>query len=328
MLSFLKKQWFFVGIAVMVLTAFALPGVGKFVRDYKILKIGIFLSFLITGLTLDTNSAMRQLKNVKVLVAALLSSLLVFPAIAFLAAKGIFTNQDIIIGALIIGVAPVTVASGTVMTSLALGNVPLSLFICVLGNFASLITIPISLKLVLSLEGGIHLPVWDMLFGLFVTVLLPTILGQILRPFLKEKIAPYGKAFSLFSQGVVLLIIFNAVAGSSANLVQAGAGIFGVLAFMVALHSLILVLNYFLSRGIGLDGPSISAFTIQTSQKTLTVSYLVWAGFFAHAYPMALVPGIAYHMTQMIMDTMVAQRFREATLGRKNPAKAQTVTAK
>ena len=83
MMAFLKKQWFFVGIAVMVLMAFGLPEVGRFVREYKILKVGIFLAFLITGLTLDTNSALKQLKNVKVLVAALLSSLLVFPAIAF-----------------------------------------------------------------------------------------------------------------------------------------------------------------------------------------------------------------------------------------------------
>ena len=219
-------------------------------------------------------------------------------------------------------------ASGTVMTGLALGNIPLSLFICVLGNFASLITIPFLLKLFLSFEGGIELPVWDMLFGLFVTVLLPTVLGQTLRPFLKEKIAPYGKFFSIFSQGIVLLIIFNAVAGSSANLMKAGSAIFGVLAFMIALHSLVLVLNYYLSKGIGLDTPSVSAFTIHTSQKTLTVSYLVWAGFFAQAYPMALVPGIAYHLTQMIMDTMVAQKFRQSALRREAPAKAETAAAK
>ena len=56
--------------------------------------------------------------------------------------------------------------------------------------------------------------------------------------------------------------------------------------------------------------PSTAAFTIHTSQKTLTISYLVWAGYFAAAYPMALIPGIAYHLTQMIMDTFVAQWFR------------------
>jgi len=47
----IKKQWFFIGIAVMVLIAFGLPHVGLFIREYKILNIGIFLAFFITGLT-------------------------------------------------------------------------------------------------------------------------------------------------------------------------------------------------------------------------------------------------------------------------------------
>jgi sodium/bile acid cotransporter 7 len=80
---------------------------------------------------------------------------------------------------------------------------------------------------------------------------------------------------------------------------------------MVGLHVLILAMNYALSRMIRLDPASTSAFTIHTSQKTLTVSYIVWAGHFAALYPMALVPAIAYHITQSIMDTLVAHRFRE-----------------
>ena len=43
----LKKQWFFIGIAVMVLIAFGLPSVGLFIREYKILNIGIFLAFFL-----------------------------------------------------------------------------------------------------------------------------------------------------------------------------------------------------------------------------------------------------------------------------------------
>jgi sodium/bile acid cotransporter 7 len=81
---------------------------------------------------------------------------------------------------------------------------------------------------------------------------------------------------------------------------------------MIFLHSLILALNYGLSKAIGLDRPSTTAFTIHASQKTLTVSYLVWAGYFAAVYPLALIPGIVYHLTQMIMDTIVAERFRVA----------------
>lgn len=48
----LQKYWFFIGIGFMVLISFSLPQVGQLVRDYKVLNIGIFLAFFLTGLSL------------------------------------------------------------------------------------------------------------------------------------------------------------------------------------------------------------------------------------------------------------------------------------
>lgn len=55
----------------------------------------------------------------------------------------------------------------------------------------------------------------------------------------------------------------------------------------------------------------MAAFTIHTLQKTLTVSYLVWAGYFAAKFPMVFIPAIAYHLRQMVMYTFVAHWFRK-----------------
>ncbi|MGD9331998.1 MAG: bile acid:sodium symporter [Desulfobacterales bacterium] len=315
MLSYLKKYWFFVGIAAVVTIAFVFPAVGAFVKTHNLLTVAIFLGFLITGLTLETASIGAQFKNVSVLSAALISSLLLFPAIAYFLARITFqAPPDWAIGALIIGVAPVTIASGTVMTAIALGNIPLSLFICVLTNLASIFTIPFLLNLFLQFsDTPISLPVMQMLTGLTLKVLVPTAIGQVLRPLLKNAIAPYKKAFSIFNQLIVLMIVLNAVSSSTARIIQAGTAIAAVFVFMIVLHVLILMMNYALSRLIRLDRASRSAFTIHTSQKTLTVSYIVWSGHFAGLYPMALIPAIAYHITQSILDTLVAQRFREHT---------------
>lgn len=293
--------------------AFVVPTVGLFVKTYNILTVVIFLGFLITGLTLETASIGEQFKNVRVLSAALISSLVLFPAIAYFLAGLVFkAPPDWAIGALIIGVAPVTIASGTVMTAIALGNIPLSLFICVLTNLASILTIPFLLNLFLQFgDTPIVLPVVQMLTGLTIKVLVPTAIGQMLRPFVKNAIAPYKKAFSIFNQLIVLMIVLNAVSSSTARITQAGTAIIAVFVFMIVLHVLILAINFGLSRMIRLDRASTSAFTIHTSQKTLTVSYIVWAGHFAALYPMALIPAIAYHITQSIMDTLVAHRFRE-----------------
>ena len=311
MKAFLSKHWFFIGIAVVSLAAFLFPAVGPVVKKYKILNIGIFLAFLITGLTLDTRTIMDQLKNIRVLLAALISSLFLIPVFTWMTARLVFPDMpDFIIGATIIAAAPVTIASGTVMTAMALGNVTLSLFICVLCNFAALITMPFILSFLLRFGQPIDLPVFAILNSLIITVLAPTIIGQILQPKLRHLLGSWKQTFSIFSQCVVLLIIYNAVSASSDRITDAGAAIFVLLAFMALLHTMILVFNFGISRLIRLDRPSTSAFTIHTSQKTLTVSYLVWSGYFAAAFPLAMLPGIVYHLIQMIMDTFVAGIFR------------------
>jgi solute carrier family 10 (sodium/bile acid cotransporter), member 7 len=307
----IRKHWFFIGMALMAAIAFVLPETGTVIKHYNILNIGIFLAFLLTGLTLETSSVLKQLRDVKVLAAALVSSLIFFPAAAFYAARFFLGAwPDFVMGALIIGVAPVTVASGTVMTAMAGGNVPLSLFICVLGNFAAILTIPFMLNLILATDNAaVDLPVLQMLTGLTLKVLLPTLIGQVLRPRVRHRLPPHRAKISIFNQCIVLLIILNAVASSAGSILDVGPVLFLVLAFMTGLHVFMLVFNRYLAKIIGLDLPSVAAFTIHTSQKTLTVSYLVWAGYFAAAYPMALIPAIAYHLTQMIMDTFVAHRF-------------------
>jgi sodium/bile acid cotransporter 7 len=268
--------------------------------------------FLLTGLSLETSHILAQLKNVKVLVAALFSSLIFFPLIAYYTGRFFFADwPDFTIGTLIIGVVPVTLASGTLMTAIALGNVPLSLFICVLVNFCSIVTIPFMINLILQYSDlSIQLPVLKILIGLTLKVLIPTLIGLFLHPWLKDKIRPYEPAISIFNQGTVLLIIFNAVSSSTDRILQVGPTLLLVFGFMIALHLFFLAANKLLAGLIRLDEPSTAAFTIHTSQKTLTISYLIWAGHFAAAYPMALIPAIAYHLTQMILGTLAARWFR------------------
>lgn len=311
-MSLIIKYWFFLGIAIMILIAFSLPEVGGIIRTYRLLSIGIFISFLLTGLSLNTSSIIEQLKNVKVLIAAIVSSLFLFPVSAYLLGRYFFQAwPDFTIGVLIVGVAPVTIASGTVMTAIALGNVPLSLFICVLCNFLSIFTMPFLLSLFLQFgDNPIELPVLRMLNSLTLKVLIPTLIGQMLRPWLQNTVKQYTKHISVFNQFIVLLIILNAVSSSTTRILQAEQVLFLVFFFMLGLHLAFLLINHAISRLIRLDLPSTAAFTIHTSQKALAIAYLVWAGYFAVDYPMALIPAITYHLTQMIIGTIVAHWFR------------------
>jgi predicted Na+-dependent transporter len=314
MKNFLSKYWFFVGIALVSVIAFNFPVIGLKIKQWHVLKAGIFIAFLITGLQLKTSTIIDEIRNFKALSSAVCSSLVLIPAVAYVLGIVFFKdNPGLLVGVCIVATAPATVASGTVLTTIGRGNIPLSLFICVATNFLSIFTIPVALNLLLHFGHSIDLPVLKMIKSLLMVVMLPTLLGQILRIKISTAIAPFKKHFSIFSQLIVLMIIFNAVASSTDRISQLGFKIIFMFMFMILLHGIILLMNFAISRLIRLDRPSTTAFTIHTSQKTLTVSYIVWAGYFSTSFPLAMIPPIAYHLTQMIMDTILAHRFRSAT---------------
>lgn len=311
MKKIIGKYWFFVGIAVVIFLAIRFPVLGVKIKEWDLLKVAIFVAFLITGLTLDSRKILVEIRNVKTLILSLISCFIFFPAIAVTLARLVFPeNMDFVVGVCILSVVPVTIASGTVMSGIAGGNIPLSLFICVVSNLLAIFTIPFSLAMLLKFDQEIDLSVLAMIKKLIIIVLAPTVIGQILRIKVKDVVAAHRKKLSIFSQLVVLLIILNGFAGSAEGLEGAGKAIAAIMIFSAVLHVMILLVNYGLARMFRLDLASRATFTIHTSQKTLTISSVVWSDYFG-MYALGLTPVIFYHLSQMIIDTIIAHRFRE-----------------
>jgi sodium/bile acid cotransporter 7 len=132
------------------------------------------------------------LLQLKAPLAAMISSLGFIPLLSRLLARFVFP-LEYVIGVCIIATAPVTVVSGTVMTALGKGNIPLSLFICVLGNFMGVFTIPFSLKLLTETGGDVDLPAIKMLWSLLISVLVPIVLGNLAQSRLKACLMRPGK---------------------------------------------------------------------------------------------------------------------------------------
>ena len=178
----LQRYWFFIGIGAALAAGLVWPSACITMKRWHVISAGIFVAFFISGLTLETRQVTNVGSNLKALAGALISSLVLFPALAFLLCRLCFADHiDLEVGTLIIAVAPVTVASGTVMTGIAGGNIPLSLFICIISNLIAIFTVPSSLNLLLQFGVGIDLPALEMVKSLFYTAIVPTIAGQSVR---------------------------------------------------------------------------------------------------------------------------------------------------
>ena len=94
---------------MLVLAAAGLQGQTRWVQDFHVLTAGIFLAFLVTGLTLDISKLSFQSLQLKAALVAMISSLVVIPLLAWLASS-LVLPPELVIGVCIIATAPVSVS--------------------------------------------------------------------------------------------------------------------------------------------------------------------------------------------------------------------------
>ena len=315
MLALLKKYWFLLSLAVAVVSAYAWPATGEFLIRHEVLTVGLVLSFLLTGVSLESRVIVTTLGSMKGLSAAIVSSLGIYPIVAWLFSSTL-PYPELVVGCCILATAPATISSGTILTAFARGNVAFSVFICIATHFIAVFSIPLMLTLLLGAGAGVELPVLTVLSGLVLKVLLPLFMGQLLKPAVGRYAKRFAPAISIFQSLLILLMILAAVASSADRLNQM-AGFLIIVAILVGgLHLFMVVLNYLLARVLRLDYETLVAFTIHTPQKTLAVSFLVWSGSFAAEFPGAFVPAILCHLLQMITGTLTAHYFRKRAPGK------------
>jgi solute carrier family 10 (sodium/bile acid cotransporter), member 7 len=79
---------------------------------------------------------------------------------------------------------------------------------------------------------------------------------------------------------------------------------------VVTVHLMLWLLGATLARRFGFDRNDTIAVGFSGSQKTLTVGiYLALA-----VSPLAILPMVAYHAAQLVIDTLIADRWRRSTI--------------
>ena len=151
--------------------------------------------------------------------------------------------------------------------------------------------------------------------GLIVSVVVPIVAAQVLRQWrpVGEWATRRKHSLSTAAQiGVLLMVLVGAVECgvrvgrvSDRAILSAGNLIMMVLA-VTAVHAALLILGLLLSRIFGIARQDAIAVAFSGSQKTLMVgAYVAMA-----VGPLAILPMVAYHAAQLVVDTLVADWWR------------------
>jgi solute carrier family 10 (sodium/bile acid cotransporter), member 7 len=216
-------------------------------------------------------------------------------------------------GVVVATIVPCTLATAAVWTRRAGGNDAVAFLVTMITNLACFLVVPAWLRLLV----GVHaeLDYGRIVLGLIVSVVLPILAAQLLRQWrpVGEWATRRKHLLSTAAQiGVLLMVLVGAVEcgmklqGVADGAILSAGNLVLMVSVVAAVHGALLALGLMLSRACGIPRPDAIAVAFSGSQKTLMVgAYVAMA-----VGPLAILPMVAYHAAQLVIDTLVADWWR------------------
>jgi predicted Na+-dependent transporter len=299
--------WFLpLGLCLAIVAALLLPGPGHALNQLGLPALLVALIFLINGMQTRLAGLRPEPRFGTTFVAAALISLLLSPLLGWLIVRGSGVDASLGLGLLVMALVPPTLSSCIVLTRVAGGKAIWALFLTLGLNFLGILTIPLLLSTLVG--SSIEMSPWPLLFKLLQIVLLPFVLGLLLRPLLGALVqAPW---LGLVPTVSVIATVWITLSASEAALYQLSlAALAGIAVLAFVLHGLLLLLSMLAARWLKLEATEGSALMLTASQKTLPVAVSVLVGL-GSSTGVAVISCILFHLLQLLFDSLLAPRLR------------------
>ncbi|WP_162006560.1 bile acid:sodium symporter family protein [Roseimaritima sediminicola] len=308
----LTRHWFLIALAAALSLGFAAaeplsPLAGSEAFRYGVVAVVL----LLMGLPLHPESMIRSLRKPVAWILAVVINVAVVPLLAWAASAGLST--ELAGGLIVASVVPCTLASASVWTRKAGGDDSVAMMVTVVTNLACFVVAP--LWLVMLLGQRVEIDLSDQVVKLGLLVALPLVLAQVLRRLGAAVWADgHRRSLALGAQvGILVMVVVGASQGGqrlAASDTGSGGGAdwLWMVVAVVAVHLVAMVMGIASARLGGLGRPQQIAVGIAGSQKTLMVGLQL-----ALDCGVSMLPMIVYHVGQLLLDTVIAQRWAAKT---------------
>ncbi|CAM9861473.1 unnamed protein product [Chrysoparadoxa australica] len=325
--AFVEKRFLLVGMAVSIAIARAAPSIGRtggpLRPELTVGTFGVGLIFFIVGLSIKTQDLGDAAVNVRLNGFIQSCSFLLMPALGYLACAALGPYLDPLFrqGLMCLMCLPTTINMSTILTRQAGGNTAAAVFNAVFGNCAGIVVTPA--LVLLALGESLQLPYQQILAKLSVKVILPMMVGQVLRSVsaIMSFQASYQKLFTRISECTVVAIVYSTFcdAFSSALPVAAtgarGRGMPLLFLLVPTLQVCAIGLVHILSgiKALGLSPGDRVAAVYCGHQKTLAFGLPLLMTLLQGSTGLALLtlPLLLYHPTQLVLGSALATALRE-----------------
>ena len=274
------------------------------------LPLALAFIMLSLGLSLTSQDFIKIFKEPKIFFVGFFSQIIVLPLVALILVIVWPLSPELSVGVMLIAAAPGG-ATSNIITSLAKGDVALSVSLTAVISLFCVITVPIiifiSLYIFTNDEASNSISILNVAIQMFLIVTVPVILGMIVRKFLP----PFSISFEPFAKKISILlfttVLIGAILSQKENILTyfAQAGL-----VTLVLNLLMMFIAFYISVFFKMSSAQKKTITIECGLQNGTVAIVVATTVFPNE-SIYLIPAATYSLLMFLTSLIYVYIFRK-----------------
>ncbi len=313
MLKLLALDRFTILLFVMVILASILPVSGHAAEIFSVITTAaIAVLFFLHGAKLSREAVMQGLTHWKLHGLVFAITFAVFPILGLLA-KPILVpmlGQELYWGFLFMCFLPSTVQSSIAFTSVARGNVAAAVCSASFSNIIGMFITPIMVAFFILGQTSHDFDPTSSIIQITLLLLVPFILGQILRPYVFPHMQKRPKIVKVFDQFSILMVVYGAFSSAVVAGLWSQISMSTLMLLILAcsvLLTLIMLLSLYIPKWLGFNAADQKTIFFCGSKKTLASGVpMAQILFIGQPIGMIVLPIMIFHQIQLMVCGIIA----------------------
>lgn len=313
MLKFLALDRFTILLFVMVVLASLLPISGKAADVFSVVTtVAIAILFFLHGAKLSRQAVIDGILHWKLHALVFTFTFALFPILGLMAKPILLPllGKELYWGFLFMCFLPSTVQSSIAFTSVAKGNVAAAVCSASFSNLIGMFITPILVAFFILGQSEHDFNPTSAIVKITLLLLVPFILGQVLRPYVFPYMQKFPSLVKSFDQGSILMVVYGAFSGAVvAGLWHqvSGMTLFYLTLACSVLLTIIMLLGFYIPKWLGFNIPDQRAIFFCSSKKTLASGVpMAQILFIGQPLGMIVLPIMIFHQIQLMVCGILA----------------------
>ena len=313
MLKLLALDRFTLLLFVMVLLASFVPVSGQAASVFGVLTtVAIAILFFLHGAKLSREAVIQGMMHWKLHALVFAFTFILFPVLGLLAKPVLvpLLGQELYWGFLFMCFLPSTVQSSIAFTSVAKGNVASAVCSASFSNLLGMFITPILVSFFILGQAQHDFDPTSSVIQIALLLLVPFILGQLLRSYIYPYMLKIPNLVKMFDQGTILMVVYgafsSAVVAGLWQMVSWQTLLILTLACSVFL-TVIMLLAFYIPKWLGFNKADQIAMFFCSSKKTLASGVpMAQILFIGQPVGMIVLPIMIFHQIQLMVCGVIA----------------------